>query len=43
MLLLRSMAVGGLHPDYSASAEEWARDVLAGEDAEAASVTGLHF
>ena len=35
MLLLRAMAVGGTHPDYDASAAEWARarDVLAGEDA----------
>lgn len=35
MLLLRAMAVGGTHPDYEASAAEWARarDVLAGEDA----------
>ena len=34
VLLLRAMAVGGLHADYSASAVEWARarDVLAGED-----------
>ena len=29
------MAIGGTHPDYDASAAEWARarDVLAGEDA----------
>lgn len=35
MLLLRAMAVGGTHPDYDASAGEWARarDVLVGEDA----------
>ena len=35
MLWLRAMAVGGTHPDYDASAAEWARarDVLAGEDA----------
>jgi hypothetical protein len=35
VLLLRAMAVGGTHPDYDASAAEWARarDVLAGEDA----------
>jgi len=34
VLWLRAMAVGGTHPDYDASAPQWARarDVLAGED-----------